>query len=547
MTFRERIRAHAPGPRDASGRRWIHVPYDQLDATRSLLAQSDPRETVLAFVESREKALRRPYHRQKLALLLSNQRHFALEMAERGFAIAYHAGDGSFGEGLERLWKLHAFSRIEVMRPAERELREDLARARARGVPLHERPNTLWLTTEEDFRAAFSAGPPYRMDAFYRHVRRAHGVMMSRGKPEGGRFSFDGENRQAYRGQPPAPRTPSFAPDEITREVLDLVATRFPHAFGSLEGFAWPCDAAQAEASWTHALTEGLPHFGPYEDALCESEPDLFHARISPLANLGRITPHRMVNEVCEGFRAGRIPLASAEGFVRQVLGWREFVRHVHEATDGFRALAKDGAPDHLGATEPLPPTYWGDAPSGLRCLDGVTAQVRARGWSHHIARLMVLCNVANLLGVSPRALTDWFWVAYVDAYDWVVEPNVLGMGTFADGGLMTTKPYVSGAAYLKKMGDSCGRCRFDASGRDPSRPCPLTPLYWNFLSRNEGTLERVDRLAVPLAAMRKRTDAQRAHGARVREGVLRALRAGAVVPADVAADVGAVGPDPAG
>jgi deoxyribodipyrimidine photolyase-related protein len=535
VSFRDRIAPFAPAVEEGSGKRWLYVPYDQLDATRSLVAEASPRETVLAFVESREKARRRPYHRQKLALLLANQRHFALEMAERGFAVAFHGGDGSFGEGLERLRAKHRFERLEVMRPAERELRHDLEEARARGLPLDERPNALWLTAREDFTAVFPEGAPFRMDAFYRHVRRTRGVLMKGAKPVGGKYSFDAENRQPYRGEPPAPRTPRFEPDAITREVLDLVATRFPHAFGSLEGFAWPCSAADVERLWQHALAEGLPNFGPFEDALCEGEPDLFHTRVSPLVNLGRLPPQRLLADAIAAYEAGRVPLASAEGFVRQVLGWREFVRHVHEATDGFRTLEASGAPNHLAAVEPLPETYWGAAPSGLRCLDVVTAHVRAHGWSHHITRLMVLANIANLLGVSPRALTDWFWVAYVDAYDWVVEPNVLGMGTFADGGTMTTKPYVSGAAYLKKMGDSCARCRFDATGKDASRPCPVTPLYWDFLRRNGETLRPVDRLTMPLAAMRKRTSAQHEHGAKVRARVLAALREGGEVPADVA------------
>jgi deoxyribodipyrimidine photolyase-related protein len=527
MGFREQIQPHAPDATAGTTQRWIYVPYDQLDATRSLAAAAVPRETVLVFVESREKARRRPYHRQKLALLLSSQRHFALEMAERGFSIAFHGGDGSFGAGLERVRDKHGVRRMEVMRPAERELRVDLEEARARGLVLDEVPNTLWLTSRDDFDEVFPTGAPFRMDAFYRHVRRQTKVLMDRGKPVGGKFSFDADNRQAYRGAPPAPRTPRFEPDAITREVLDLVATRFPHAFGSLEGFAWPCTAKDVELAWSHALEHGLPLFGPFEDAMCEREPDLFHTRVSPLVNLGRLTPARIVGDALRAYDAGRVPLASAEGFVRQVLGWREFVKHVHDATDGFRAIDPSASPNALDAREPLPPVFWGQHPSGLRCLDGVAKHVHDHGWSHHITRLMVLSNLATLLGVSPRELTDWFWVAYVDAYDWVVEPNVLGMGTFADGGVMTTKPYVSGAAYLQKMGDACRSCRFDPSGKDPERACPVTPLYWDFLRRNEPRLLGVERLTMPLASMRKRSAAQAEHADRVRERVLTALRAG--------------------
>jgi deoxyribodipyrimidine photolyase-related protein len=225
------------------------------------------------------------------------------------------------------------------------------------------------------------------------------------------------------------------------------------------------------------------------------------------------------------------LPLASREGFVRQVLGWREFVRHVHEATDGFRRLpdgseppqddAGAACPSFLGADRALPPAFWG-ARSGLACLDGVVADVWREAWSHHITRLMVLANLATLLDVLPRALTDWFWVAYLDAYDWVVEPNVLGMGTFALGDLFTTKPYVSGAAYLDRMSDFCGGCRFS-----PKRDCPVTPLYWAFLARHRKRLAGNPRLILPLRSLAKRSPEQRAADARVFERVSEALAVG--------------------
>ena len=533
--FLERIRCHAPSPDEARSRRWIYVPYDQLDATRSLVAEADPAETVLAFVESAEKARRRPYHVRKLALLLSNGRHFALECAAKGFRIAWHGGEGSFAEGLQSLQDRYRCEMLEVMEPAERELREQLRVLDAGGPRLQGRPNRLWLTEAAEFTSLFPASGPFRMDAFYRQVRRRSGVLMVNGKPEGGRFSFDGENRKSWKGDPPPPPRLSFAPDEVTREVLQLVRERFDHAFGSLEGFDLPCTAADAEAVWSHALQHALPQFGPWEDAMAEEQPLLFHTAVSPLVNLGRLTPHRLLADVLAAYAAGRIPLASTEGFVRQLLGWREFVRHVHRVTDGFRTVQREGAPNALGDDVPLPPTWWGGAPSGLRCLDVVTEQVRAQGWSHHITRLMVLGNIATLLGVRPRELTDWFWVAYVDAFDWVVEPNVLGMATWADGGLMTTKPYVSGAAYLHRMGDSCGRCRFDPSGKDPARTCPLTPLYWEFLRRHESRLADNERLKLPLAAMRKRSEAQKQQGEAVRRRVLDLLREGGELPSGVA------------
>jgi deoxyribodipyrimidine photolyase-related protein len=236
--------------------------------------------------------------------------------------------------------------------------------------------------------------------------------------------------------------------------------------------------------------------------------------------NLSRVLPRQAVDDVAAAYAQGKIPLASAEGFIRQILGWREYMRHVHRVTDGYRNLSvtyetrgkglyAGAAPTALLATRPLPAAYWG-VPSGLNCLDTVVRQVVDEGWSHHITRLMVLSNLATLCGFSPRQLTDWFWIAYVDAYDWVVEPNVLGMSTFADGGVTATKPYVSGAAYIHRMSDYCKRCQFDPTRSTGPGSCPFTALYWSFLERNAETLSTNQRLAMPYATLRKKPENER-------------------------------------
>jgi deoxyribodipyrimidine photolyase-related protein len=250
-----------------------------------------------------------------------------------------------------------------------------------------------------------------------------------------------------------------------------------------------------------------------------DDELDLFHSKTSALVNLSRILPSDLVNDTVAAYAAGKIPLASAEGFIRQVLGWREFMRHLHRVTDGYRHLpkanpvflekGKEAAPSALHATRPLPAAYWG-VKSGLHCLDTVVQQVVDEGWSHHITRLMVLSNLATLCGFSPRELTDWFWFAYVDAYDWVVEPNVLGMSTYADGGLTATKPYVSGAAYIHRMSNYCGHCQYDPKKSTGPGSCPFTALYWTFLERNEQLLGKNQRLAMPYNTLRKKSAAER-------------------------------------
>ncbi|MEE4270331.1 MAG: cryptochrome/photolyase family protein [Thermoanaerobaculales bacterium] len=514
--------------RDPTGRRWLYVPYDQLSSDLGRLSRDPPSSLGLILVENPWKADRRPYHRQKLALILANGRHFALEQVRRGVAVRVAVADGPYRSALQPL--IGEFGPIEVMRPAERELRADLQPLIDDGG-LIEVAHEGWLSEPRDFAASQKSTPPWRMDAFYRHLRRQTGLLMDRGKPIGGTYSFDADNRKPWPGEPAAPTPPAFEPDPITREVADLIEQRFPHHPGAVDLENLPATAADAERLWSWARDHCLPLFGPYEDAMSVHSRGLFHTRIAGLLNIHRLLPARVVADVA----AMDLPIASQEGFIRQVLGWREFVHHVHERTDGFRSLPgapaptvadrpgdagwgawtgeswprtatghePDGgaAPSLLGADRPLPKGFWPNRPTGLACLDRVVGDVWDEAWSHHITRLMVLSNLATLLEVEPRQLTDWFWVAFLDAYDWVVEPNVLAMGSFAVGPLMTTKPYVSGAAYLNRMSDYCSTCAFR-----PTADCPITNLYWAFLDRHREILADNHRMRLILSSLGKRS-----------------------------------------
>jgi deoxyribodipyrimidine photolyase-related protein len=523
--FYDQLRSAVPTKHDAQNRRWMYIPYDRLTDRTGPLHETKPTEAGIILVESLEKGNRRPYHKKKLALLLSNERHFALEQAARGVKVIYIFTKRSFGEGLLEAQHKYGLKQITTMHPAERELRLDLDQARAHGLQLQEVEDTTWLSTEPDFDRVFSikAGKrpaSFLMDRFYRAMRNRSGLLMEGGKPVGGKYSYDQENRKPYRNEVPVPKRPAFPPDAITTEVMDLVSHLFPNHFGSIDGFDLPVTAKDSRHAWTFALTHLLPHFGPWEDAMDSHQPDLFHSKLSGLMNLSRILPREAVEDVAAAYAKGKIPLASAEGFIRQILGWREFMRHIHRATNGYRDL--DGphektrtgmyagaAPTALNARLPLPAAYWG-VPSGLNCLDTVVRQVLHEGWSHHITRLMVLSNLATLCGFSPRELTDWFWIAYVDAYDWVVEPNVLGMSTYGDGGMTATKPYVSGSAYINRMSDYCKHCELDPKQSTGAGSCPFTALYWSFLERNSDKLASNQRLAMPYVTLRKKPAAER-------------------------------------
>ncbi|MEB3221746.1 MAG: cryptochrome/photolyase family protein [Candidatus Sericytochromatia bacterium] len=525
---------------EPAGRTWVFVPEDQLTDALGPLARLPAEAVGVVLVESLWKARLRPYHRQRIALGWANQRHFALEQAARGVAVRWLRAEVPFREVLAPL--AAELGPLRVMVPAERELRVDLAPLVEAGALLLE-THGGWLTTREQFEAACPS-PPYKMDAFYRHVRRETGLMMEDGRPEGGRFSFDTENRRPWVGEPTAPPEPAFPVDAIKAEVLADVQAALPHHPGRLDPGALPATQADAEALWRFARVECLPHFGPYEDAMSRHSRGLFHTRISALLNMHRLLPARVVAEVAGD---ASVPLPSREGFVRQVLGWREYVRHVHAASDGFRALAPaaarpgdagwaavaghhagqeppawlDGGAAPTPGHAPLPPAFWGK-PSGLACLDHVVADVWETAYGHHITRLMVLSNVAALLDLDARDVADWFWCAYADAWDWVVEPNVLGMGLFALGEHMTTKPYVSGAPYVSRMSDYCAACAFD-----PKRDCPLTRLYWAYMDRHVERLAKAARIGPVLGTVRKRTAEARAADHEVFAAVRATLAAG--------------------
>ncbi len=341
-SFPQHITSLRPTKADLSHRRWIYIPYDRFTDRTGPLTDQPASDTGIVIVESTAKALRRPYHKKKLVLLISNMRHFALEQAARGVSVLYHFTPGSHGQGLLDLQQHHDVPQLTIMKPAERELRLDLATAIAAGLKLHQVPDTTWLSQTEDFLGIYGdwrQGKSYVMDRFYRRMRQKSGILMERGKPIGGQFSFDPDNRNPYKGEVPVPRPPLFSPNSLTEEVIAYVNEQYGHHFGSIENFNLPCTQPDSDALWQFALKQLLPFFGPFEDAMRDDQQQLFHSQTSPLLNLSRLLPLTLVRDVAAAAAEGTVPLASAEGFIRQLLGWREFMRHLHEQTDGYRLI----------------------------------------------------------------------------------------------------------------------------------------------------------------------------------------------------------------
>ena len=510
-------------------RRHVLVLGDQLTRVVGPLAGADPATTTVLLVESDAWARRRPYHRQKLVLVWSAMRHFAAEAAAAGFDVAYHRA-AAFEEGLAAHLAAHPGATIELMEPADHGVVDGVRRAvEAAGGRLAVVPNALWLSDAATFDAWAAGRRELRLDAWYRAERRRTGWLMEdragrparpgdpAARPAGGAWSHDAENRRV---PPPGhrfPPPPAFAPDVITREVLAEVDARFPGHPGSLDGFAWPVTRTDALAALADFVAHRLPEFGPYEDALVDGERVLAHSLLSVPLNLGLLTAAEACAAVLAAAGRADVPLASVEGFVRQLLGWREFLRHVYR-----REMPDLRTANVLGHEAPLPAFYW-TGETRMRCVGEAVRQVVATGHTHHIQRLMVLGSFALLAGVEPGAVNDWFLEMYVDAFDWVVTPNVIGMSQFATGGTFTSKPYVSGGAYLDRMGDHCGRCPYDPRLSTGPDACPFTTLYWDFVDRHAERFRANPRMATIVAAWRRRDEAARS-AIRARAAEVRAM-----------------------
>ena len=510
---------------------WHFVAYDQLNL-RLLPKFSDPHSLGLIFIETSWKAEQLPYHKQKLALLLSNQRHFALEMQSIGHPIKYIFSDKEYSEILNELFC--EIGKISVISPAELSLRKSIIELENSGK-VEVSSHKGWLTSSEEFKSIMGDNPPWRMDKFYRNIRKSHQIMLDeKHKPLGGAWSLDNQNRHPWDGSVELPAKISFVTDEITEEVISLIETKFSHHPGEIVRENIPSSSTDASKLWDWAKENVMFSFGPFEDAMTKEHKTLFHTTVSSLLNLNRLMPKELLDDVLEM----EIPINSKEGFVRQLIGWREFVRHVHEITNGFEIIdvpsqSRNAAgwpgnwpksritPNVLGNDLELPSVFWGEK-SGMLCLDSAVSDVINTGYTHHIPRLMVLSNIGNLLGVHPRELTDWFWSMFTDAYDWVVEPNVLAMGTYAVGDIMTTKPYVSGTPYIKKMGDYCGDCSLHFK-----KSCPISDMYWNFLEENKGIFSNNHRMSMPMRALSKRTSLTKNNSKQVTEYVRSQLSKG--------------------
>jgi deoxyribodipyrimidine photolyase-related protein len=491
---------------DAERRHLVIVLGDQLDAHASAFDGFDPAQDAVWMAEVAQESTHVMSSKPRSAMFLAAMRHFAHAVRARGWPLHYQRLDD---EGAAPTLAAALGVAIQALRPQRllltapgdwRVLQTLREAARAAGLPLELRDDRHFLCTVREFAAHAKGRKSLRMEYFYREMRRRHAVLMEGDQPAGGQWNFDADNRAAFGKAGPGelpPRT-RFEPDAITRDVIALVNDRFADHPGTLDSFAWPVTRDQALQALERFVAERLPLFGRYQDALWLGEPWLYHAHLSAALNLKLLDPREVIAAAERAWRDGRVPLPSAEGFIRQILGWREYVRGIY-----WTRMPDYLEKNELDAREPLPDWYW-TGQTDMACLRDAISQTLQHGYAHHIQRLMITGLYALLHGVDPKALHAWYLAVYVDAVEWVELPNTLGMSQFADGGLMASKPYAATGKYIERMSNACGSCRYQPGERLGDAACPFTTLYWDFLSRHETRLARNPRMALQLKNLQR-------------------------------------------
>ena len=484
---------------------------DQLTRGIASLADLDRARDTVLMVEVRAECTYVRHHQKKIVLILSAMRHFADGLRAEGIRVRYvrlddPANTQSFRGEVVRAVEDLAPTRIVATEPGEWRVLDDMRGWQdATGVPLEVRPDTRFIASIADFRHWASGRASLRMEFFYRDMRARTAILMDDGKPAGGRWNYDSENRKRLPKGIALPPTPVFPPDEITRDVMALVARAFGDHFGAVDGFSLPVTAAEAEHALAAFVAERLPGFGDWQDAMKWGSTALFHALVSTSLNLGLLDPRAVCGAAEAAFRAGLVPLAAAEGFIRQIIGWREYVRGVY-----WLHMPGYGTRNALGAHRKLPWFYW-SGETGMRCLADAIASTREHAYAHHIQRLMLTGNFALLAGIDPDEVDEWYLVVYADAYQWVEMPNTRGMALHADGGVMGSKPYAASGAYINRMSDYCAGCRYDVGRATGEGACPFNFLYWDFIDRHADRWAENRRMAMPLAGRRRMGEARMA------------------------------------
>lgn len=473
--------------------RLIYVPFDQLNVERGALKIANKASDHIVLVESQRMIIGRAWHKQRLQFLISSARHFADELTTDGWNVSYIKADTT-PAGLKMAIEQHPGDELVCATPNSFRAREQLQQLGATFIE-----NDFFLTSQELFTIWADGQKTFTMANFYRAQRKRLGILMHEGEPVGGAWNFDAENRL------PPPKSHDWGTN-VTFESDDIdqqVSSELPEsAWGNLSNKIWATSRAEALTQMNHFFTYHFAHFGPYEDAMPSTSWSGHHSLLSPYLNNGLLTAEEVVRAALTRFADGDIPISSCEGFIRQVIGWREYINGM------YWYLGEDYRDsNHLNANRSLLPLFTDPEKTDMGCVKSVVSDVREYGWTHHIPRLMVLSNLALLTGVQPQEFLDWMREVFIDAAEWVMVPNVIGMATHADNGALMTKPYAAGGAYISKMGQFCKACPYDPKKRTGEDACPFTTLYWDFLDRNESIFSSNHRMFQQMGGLRRLSD----------------------------------------
>lgn len=470
-------------------RNLIFVLGDQLTPAISSLASGDPQSDIVLMAEVHEEATYVPHHKKKIIFIFSAMRHFAAELRDLGWTVDYQTleqtgSSGSFYATVKEACQRYNPERVLITSPGEWRVLSDMTTWSARlNRPVEILDDGRFICTPAEFAHWADGRKQLRMEYFYRDMRRKTGLLMRGNEPEGDKWNFDHDNRKPAQSGLFMPKPPDVAPGAITQDVIALVEQRFGNHFGDAQPFWFGVTRHDAERALDTFIETSLNDFGTFQDAMLTGEPFLYHSLLSIYINTGLLDPLAICQRVEAAYRKGRVPLNSAEGYIRQIIGWREYVRGIY-----WLKMPAYVEQNFFGHQKPVPEFYW-TAETKMACLAAAIGQTKAEAYAHHIQRLMVTGNFALLSGVSPQALHEWYLIAYADAYEWVELPNTLGMSQFGDGGLLASKPYVASGAYINRMSDYCGTCHYDVKEVTGDRACPFNALYWDFLDRHRGKL----------------------------------------------------------
>jgi len=492
-------------------RRLIIILGGQLDAQSTALEGIDPKQDVLWMTEAREESTHVPSSKPRTVMFLSAMRHFAQELLKRGFRVDYTNLDapnhtGSLMGELLKTFDKYKVQEWVVAHPGDYRTLEGLKDLATRySISLKITPDLHFFTEPKDFEAFAKGRKQLRMEYWYRELRQRFNILMENGKPVGGEWNYDAENRKSFGKSGPSllPKPFELKPDTITQEVISLVNRSFHDHVGELEHFTWPVTRDDALKALNQFIQERLPLFGDFEDAMWTNEPWLYHSHISAALNLKLINPREVIAAAENAYESGKAPIAAVEGFIRQILGWREYVRGMY-----WLKMPQYLELNSLNAKHSLPSFYW-TGKTQMVCLNQVLHQTLKYGYAHHIQRLMVLGLYTLMYGANPRDVHEWFLSVFVDAVEWVELPNTLGMSQYGDGGLMASKPYIASGKYIQRMSNYCNSCAFDPGVSSGPNACPMTTLYWDFLNTHKDLLKKNPRMSMQLKNLDRLSDAK--------------------------------------